>query len=212
MNIYVGDKSKKIIVIGGGGHSKVVISTLLELGYRVIGVLDDDINKKDSKILNFPILGPIELLKSGNFEHGIIAIGDNKVRKEIADKFKDCCKWISVVHPFSFVHQSVEIGEGTVVFAGSVIQTDVIIGNHVIINTGVTIDHDCKIGNFAHLAPGVNLAGGVLVEEGSFLGINSSVIPYKRIGKWATVGAGGVVIQDVPEFTTVVGVPAKPIR
>ncbi len=82
----------------------------------------------------------------------------------------------------------------------------------MIINTGITIDHDCKIGDFVHLAPGVNLAGGVLVEEGSFLGINSSVIPYKRIGKWVTVGAGGAVIQDVPEFTTVVGVPAKPIR
>ncbi|MEM2525994.1 MAG: acetyltransferase [Candidatus Methanomethylicaceae archaeon] len=211
MNVFK-VSNKKIIVIGGGGHSKVVISTLLELGYNVIGVLDDDINKKNTKVMGIPILGSIELLKSGNFEQGIIAIGDNKIRKEILYKFKDFCKWPVVVHPFSYVHPSVEIGEGTVIFAGAVIQPDVIIGEHVIVNTGVTIDHDCRIGNFVHLAPGVHLAGGVVIGEGSFLGIGSSVIPYKNIGSWAIVGAGGVVIQDIPDFVKVVGVPAKPIK
>jgi len=73
------------------------------------------------------------------------------------------------------------------------------------------VDHDCEIEDFVHIAPGVHLAGGVLVGEGSLLGIGSSVIPYKRIGRWTIVGAGGVVVNDIPDCVTVVGVPARPI-
>jgi len=204
--------NKELVVLGAGGHSKVVISTLLELGFKIKGILDDDQNKWGNEVFGIPIIGPLELIRSGNFTQAIVAIGDNRIRKEIVERFEGFCEWVTVVHPFSFVHSSVVIGEGTVVFAGVVIQPDVKIGRHSIINTGVTIDHDCKIGDFVHLAPGVNLAGGVNIEEGAFLGVNSSVIPYKNIGKWTVVGAGAVVIQDVPDFTTVVGVPAKPIK
>jgi sugar O-acyltransferase (sialic acid O-acetyltransferase NeuD family) len=202
---------KEVIVLGAGGHAKVVISTLLELNFQINGVLDDDPNKWNQKVLNIPVLGPIELLKSGNFEQGIIAIGDNKTRKEIVEKYNGFCRWISIIHPFSYVHPSVEIGDGSVIFAGAVIQPEVIIGKHVIINTSASVDHDCKIEDFVHIAPGVHLAGGVSVGEGSLLGVGSSIIPYKRIGGWTIVGAGSVVINDIPDCVTVVGVPARPI-
>jgi len=202
---------KEVIVLGAGGHAKVVISTLLELNFQIKGVLDDDPNKWNQKVLNIPVLGPIELLKSGNFEQGIIAIGDNKTRKEIVEKYNGFCRWIGIIHPFSYVHPSVEIGDGSVIFAGAVIQPEVIIGKYVIINTSASVDHDCKIEDFVHIAPGVHLAGGVLVGEGSLLGVGSSVIPYKRIGRWTIVGAGSVVVNDIPDCVTVVGVPARPI-
>lgn len=200
-----------VVVAGGGGHAKVVLSTLLAAGFSVQGILDDNEERWGQRIFGVPILGPLEMLREGSFPRAVIAIGDNRARQKIAQGFAGCCEWVTAVHPHAFVHQSVQIGQGTVVFAGVVIQPDTIIGEHVILNTGVTVDHDCVIGNFVHLAPGVHLAGSVVVEEGSFLGIGSAVIPRKRVGRWATVGAGAVVIRDVPPLTTVVGVPAKPL-
>jgi sugar O-acyltransferase (sialic acid O-acetyltransferase NeuD family) len=202
---------KEVIVLGAGGHAKVVIATLRELEFEVKAVLDDNESKWGKHILGIKIIGPLELIKSGNFEQAVIAIGDNKTRKKIAEKYNGFCRWISIIHPFSYVHPSVEIGEGSVIFAGAVIQPEVVIGKHVIINTSASVDHDCKIEDFVHIAPGVHLAGGVLVGEGSLLGIGSSVVPYKRIGKWTAIGAGSVVINDIQDFLTVVGVPARPI-
>lgn len=203
---------RDIVIIGAGGHAKVVISTLFELNFKIVGILDDDPNKWNQKYFNVPIIGPIELLKTGNYELGIVAIGDNKIRNEIVNKYGNFCKWISIIHPFSSVHPSVQIGEGSVIFAGVVIQPDVIIGKHVIVNTSASIDHDCNIEDFVHIAPGCHLAGGVYVGEGSLIGIGSSIIPYKKVGKWSIIGAGSVVINDIPDCVTVVGVPARILK
>ncbi len=203
---------EEVVVIGAGGHAKVVVATLLASGFTIKGIVDDSPQKWQTKLLDIPVIGPLELLSEENSPLAIIAIGDNEDRRAIAERFRNVCRWISVTHPRAFVHPSVVIGEGTVVFAGSVIQPDTVIGNHVIINTGATVDHDCTIGNFVHLAPGVHLAGGVIVGEGSFLGIGSAVIPRKRIGEWTRVGAGAVVIRDTPPHVTVAGVPAKPLQ
>lgn len=203
---------RDIVIIGAGGHAKVVISTLFELNFKIVGILDDDPNKWNQKVFNVPIIGPIELLKTGNYELGIVAIGDNKIRNEIVNKYGNFCKWVSIIHPFSYVHPSVQIGEGSVIFAGVVIQPDVIIGKHVIVNTSASIDHDCNIEDFVHIAPGCHLAGGVYVGEGSLIGIGSSIIPYKKVGKWSIIGAGSVVINDIPDCVTVVGVPARILK
>jgi len=202
---------KGIVILGAGGHAKVVLSTALAAGLSVEGIFDDDDTKWGQRLLDVPVLGPLETLRSERFPQAVIAIGDNRVRKMIAERFDGCCEWITVIHPRAFVHQSVRIGRGTVIFAGTVIQPDTVVGDHVILNTGVTVDHDCMIGNFVHLAPGVHLAGSVVVEEGGFLGVGSVVIPGQKVGQWATVGAGAVVIRDVSPLDTVAGVPAKPI-
>src|SRR5262249_58040314 len=112
--------------------------------------------------------------------------------------------------PTAWVHPSVTIGAGTVIFAGAVIQPDATIGAHVIVNTRASIDHDCVLGDFVHVAPGVGLAGNVTLEEGAFLGIGAAAVPGSRVGAWATVGAGGVVIQPIAAGVTAVGVPARP--
>ena len=95
--------------------------------------------------------------------------------------------------------------------AGVIIQPGVKIGRHCIVNTGSCIDHDCIIDDFAHIAPKCGLAGGVSIGEGSFIGIGSSIVPNRAIGKWSIVGAGSVVIKDIPGYSTSYGIPAKPI-
>lgn len=197
-----------IIILGASGHAKVVITALRASGRHVKAALDDDKSKWGHQIQGVPIEGPIRDFDNYNFL-GVIAIGQNATRRSIAAQFADHA-WSLVVHPSSWIDPSVNIGIGSVVFAGAVIQPDSVIGNHVILNTSASVDHDCVIGDFVHIAPGVRLAGGVIIEEGAFLGIGSVVLPGIRIGSWAIVGAGSVVINDVHSRETVVGKPAKP--
>jgi len=200
---------KTVYVIGAGGHAKVVIGTLLALGRTVSGLFDDDPQKWGRIILGVPVLGPIEAAREfsgkGTF---VVGIGDNARRKALVENLEDF-EWEILIHPRSFVDPSVRVGAGTVVFAGAVVQPEVTLGAHSIVNTGATVDHDCKVSSYVHLAPGVHLAGGVEVGEGAMLGVGSSVLPNVRIGRWSVVGAGAVVIRDLPSHVVAIGVPAK---
>lgn len=202
------EKQRDVYVLGGGSHGKVLISTLLEAGRKVAGILDDNQLLWGSTVLDIKVVGPFDLMADLKDFEAMIAIGANSVRKTIASRFPDT-PWASVIHPRAYVHSTVKIGEGSAIFAGSVLQPDIIIGNHCIINTGCSIDHDCIIGNFVHIAPGNTLANSVSIEEGVLMGIGSTVIPYINLGEWATIGAGGVVVKDIPPNSLAVGVPAK---
>lgn len=202
-----------VAVIGAGGHAKVVISTLQAAGHIVSAVFDDDRTKLGTALLGVPVRGPVSDVLECH-RRAVIAIGKNSIREELSkqlDQFGQI-EWVAAVHPAAYVHQSVKVGPGAVVFAGAVIQPDATVGAHSIINTGATVDHDCIIGDFVHIAPGVHLAGGVRVGRGAFLGIGAAVIPYRSIGEWTIVGAGGLVIHDAPARLTLVGVPAVPLR
>lgn len=205
------DRQKEVIVIGAGGHGKVVISLLQELGYRVKVVLDDDDSKWGSTILAVSVEGPIEKIRALDFDGAILAVGDNRVRLTLAERY-ETVPWISAVHPRAWVHPSVSLGAGSVVFAGVVIQPDTRIGAHCIVNTGATVDHDCLTEDGVHIAPGCHLAGGVSVGRETFLGVGVSVIPGISIGSGVIVGAGAAVVSDLPGDVLAVGVPAKPIR
>lgn len=198
-------------VIGAGGHAKVVISVLLAAGIPVAAVYDDDKEKWGCEVLKCKVLGPLSMIDDLARKPAIMAIGNNHVRRRLVSRFKKLY-WITAIHPDAYVHPSVRIGAGSVVFAGAVIQPDTFIGEHCIINTGATIDHDCIIGDYVHIAPGTNLAGSVKVEEGAFLGIGSAAIIGITIGKWATIGAGGVIIHDISPNAVAVGVPARTIK
>lgn len=200
---------RRLVVVGAGGHAKVVIATARAAGWQVQAVLDDSIRTHGSEILGVEVAGDTGMLSTVEADAAVIAIGDNRTRNRIAHRLDG--NWVSIVHPAALVHETVAIGAGTVVFAGVVIQPETVIGDHAIVNTSASIDHDCRIGSFAHIAPGSNLAGNVTVGEGAFLGIGSRSTPGTTIGAWATVGAGGVVISQIPENVTAVGVPAKPL-
>jgi sugar O-acyltransferase (sialic acid O-acetyltransferase NeuD family) len=197
-----------ISIFGIGGHAKVIIEAAKLNGFIVESLYDDDIKKINSTLTDKKIIVPIDKNFTG---YSVIAIGNNKIRKLISDRVPKA-NWQTIIHPSAIISKDVLIGEGTVIMAGAIIQCGTKIGKHCIINTGACVDHDCVIGDFVHIAPNCGLAGGVSIGDGAFIGIGSSIIPNMNIGKWTTVGAGSVVINDLPDYCTAVGLPAKPIK
>jgi sugar O-acyltransferase (sialic acid O-acetyltransferase NeuD family) len=200
----------KVAVIGAGGHAKVIIAMLRLRGYQPVAVLDDNESLWGTELLGVTISGPIGSLDASRYNWGVIGIGNNEIRHQVARRVK--LRWLSVVHPTAWVDVSVSLGPGTVVFAGAMVQPGCIIGEHVIINTAASVDHDCVLDDFVHIAPGTHLAGNVRVGQGAFMGIGSALIPGVRVGPWTTVGAGAVVVEDLPDRIVAYGVPAVPRR
>lgn len=201
---------ENIYIIGAGGHGQVVADAIMGLGSTPKGFLDDDLNLKE--VSGIPVIGPIKLAKEleGKF---IVAIGDNRTRKKIVEMLDlPDEKYFTVIHSSAIIGRDVKIGAGTMIIGGVVINTKTKVGKHVIVNTSSSLDHHNMVENFVHIAPGTHTGGEVRIEEGSFLGIGTSVLPRINIGKWAKIGAGAVVIRDIPPYSTSVGIPAKIIR
>lgn len=200
--------SRRVAVIGAGGHAQVVASTVVAAGHEVVGFYDDNPQKWGSYIFDIPVIGPVSDLSSQSCSHAIIGIGSNEVRKHLAEQLD--LDWITVVHPFAWVHPEVSLGAGTVVCAGAIVQPYAKVGSHVILNTKASVDHHCCVGDYVHIAVS-HLAGGASADEGAFLALGSVVLPGIRVGAWATLGAGSVATKDVPPRTTAVGIPARSI-
>lgn len=196
--------STKYTVIGAGGHAKVIIEIIEEMGGTVQSVNDSDPEKKE--LLGYRV--STELPSDGSVI--VIAIGNNRLRKKIAAGIQT--GFGKAIHPKSNLSSRSLVGEGTVIMAGATINSEARIGKHCIINTNASVDHDCLLADFVHISPGASLAGGVTVGEGSHIGIGSNIIPGIKIGKWVTIGAGASIIEDVPDHAVVVGVPGKIIK
>ena len=205
---------KMIIVIGAGGHAKVVIDILFEsdFGGYIAGAIDNTPTTVGKALGKTKIIGDDSILSTllpAEYQF-IVAIGDNKVRSTLFKTWKGSgFSAMSGIHPKSTISDSVAIGEGTAIMAGAVINCDSVIGDNVIINTNATVDHDVKIGSHAHIAPGSHLAGRISVGEGAFIGTGATILPGIEIGSRAIVGAGSTVTRDVLPNRTVWGVPAK---
>lgn len=204
---------KGLLIIGAGGHGRVVADTAWESGlWDNIAFLDDNIC---GDILIWPVLGRVDQAQLFLNDYGslAVAIGDNRKRVEMLYYFaKIGFALPPVIHPRAYVSSQAVIGLGTVVFAGSVINAGAVVGAGCIVNTGATVDHDCVLEEGVHLSPGVNLAGEVKVGRCSWVGIGSSVIQQVSIGKNVMIGAGAAVIEDVEDGATVVGVPGRVIK
>jgi len=205
--------NESVAVLGGSGHARVVISTLRAAGVPILGVYDDNSDARGTKVLGVEVLGPLEQAVTDGATRAVIAIGNNLVRKRLADSPALAeMEFATVVHPHSFVDPGVRLGAGTVVFAGAVVQPGTVLGRHTIVNTGATIDHDNEIADFCQVCPGAHLAGSVRLEEGVFVATGASLVPGVRVGSWTIVGAGSVVVNDLPANTVAFGVPARPQR
>lgn len=199
----------RLIIIGAGGHGKVVADNALKNGYTDIFFVDD---KSQGECMGFPIVGTTEnlaCLNDGNTEF-IIAVGNNDVRRRISEKYD--VNWGTLIHPSAQIACGVSIGQGSVVMAGAVINTCSIVGRHCIINTGAIVEHDNRIEDYVHLSPRVALAGNVHVGEMTHIGIGSSVLNNVAICDRCTIGAGAVVIESINNAGTYVGVPVRKIK
>lgn len=195
------------VIYGASGQGKVILDLLLLQEFKNIEVIDDSPNKKE--LLGFPVQG-VSQFKFAPEKEFIIGIGDNLIRKRIS--INNQLNYFKAIHTKAIVSKFTEIGDGTVIMAGSVINVNVKIGKHCIVNTAAVVEHDCLIEDFVHISPNVALAGGVKVEEGTHIGIGAVVLPNVKIGRWAIIGAGSVILKDVPDYAIVVGNPGKIIK
>lgn len=197
--------SEQVIVIGGGGHAKVVIDCILSAGDRVVGVLDDGLDIGNI-VLNIPVLGKIEDYIKYTDKQFIIAIGSNVVRRRIAENMK--VKWYTAVHPRSVVSQYADIGAGTVVMPNAVINAGTSVGEHCIINTGAAVEHDNQLEDYVHISPAASLGGTVSIGKETHIGIGATVKNNIHICDSCIIGAGAVVVKSITESGTYVGIPA----
>ncbi|MDX5476469.1 MAG: acetyltransferase [Bacillaceae bacterium] len=203
---------RNVVIIGQGGHSKVIQDIILaKEELRVVGFLDDKFvtSSIESGFFYGPISAINDLLEWNQDAYFVIGIGNNHVRKLVYEKLQlPDVKYITLVHPTAVVSRSAKIGYGTVVMANAVINSDVTVGNHVIINTGAIVEHDNDLADYVHISPNATLTGAVHVEEGSHICAGATIIPNITIGEWSTIGAGATVIHHIPAKCTAVGIPA----
>ena len=209
---------KPALVIGAGGHSRVVIdSALSSLAFSRFCLLDDLTPSSMSDVGDYAtFIGPLSYaltdICKDNFDSALIALGDCDLRLFWYDKLKARrFKLPSIVHSSACVSTSSVLGDATLVCANSVVQPCAVIGCGAIINTSSSIDHHCIISDGVHICPGAHLAGNVRVGRSTIIGTGASVVPGVRIGSNVTVGAGAAVVSDLPDGVTAVGVPARPL-
>lgn len=196
----------QVIVYGGGGHAKVVLDTLLQSGVAVREVVDP---RMDGELFGVKKVKSISL-PLGAGTSAIIAIGDNRTRKQISNEVAS--DFFSAIHPSATISGFSSVGEGSMILHRAIIQAGTTLGKHVIMNTASQVDHDCMISDYVHIAPGAILCGNVIVGEGTLIGAGAVVKPGIRIGAWATVGSGAVVVKDVSDNAVVVGNPARILK
>lgn len=217
MIIKAGDViMKKLVLIGAGGHCKVIID-IIGSSYEIVGITDNDVVKHGKNFYGQNVIGNDDILRYIYQQDTKLAlitvgsIGESKLRERLFDYAKDIgFDFPNILSKNVIVSPSIIMGIGNVLMDSAIIHADTAIGDNNIINTGAIIEHDCVIGSHVHVAPGARISGGVNIGDGSHIGIGATVIQGIRIGKNSVIGAGAVVIRDVEDNTTVVGVPAKP--
>lgn len=204
---------KKVVIIGAGGHAKVIADIIHKSKDRLLGFLDDNLEKGKKVISEYEVIGKIEeclqLRKQDENIEFVVAIGNNKVRKEISNKYE--LKYYTAIHPSTQIGIDVEFQEGTVVMANACINSSTKIGKHCIINTGAIIEHDNNIENYVHISPNACLAGTVRVGENTHIGIGAVVKNNIEICNNCIIGAGAAVVKNIIEEGTYVGVPVKKV-
>ncbi|MBR5272574.1 MAG: acetyltransferase [Clostridia bacterium] len=200
---------KKLVIMGAGGHGKVVADCALSVGYTDIEFLDD--NRVVSQVLGFPVSGSVSDADKYDVDSTefFVAIGNNRVRIDLINQLiGKGCAIATLIHPRTVISSFAQVGAGTLVMPGAVINAQAKIGVGAIVNTGVCIDHDCVVGDGVHISPGAILSGTVKVGAGTWICSGAVISNNINIGSGSQVAAGAVVINNVDDFVLVAGVPA----
>lgn len=218
----------ELILAGGGGHASVIKEAAMAAGWHVAGYYDDrkssftgpalmgshcGVTETSNSLVDaMPWLGRFRgfLKQQGSNRKLILAIGCLATRRELIDLYTG--PLAKVIHPTALISETAEVGIGTFVSAAAIVNPYSEIASHAIVNTRAIVEHHCQIEENCHIAPGAVLGGGVYVGADTLIGISASVNPNVQVGRNCIVGAGAVVTNDVADGTTVVGVPAKPLR
>lgn len=205
-------KNNKLVLVGGGGHCKSVLDAAIRANYFSEIVITDCSIPVNTKILGCKVVGNDEVLPKlfeKGFKWAFITIGSIKatdIRRSVflkTQKIGFC--FPTIIDPSAVVSASALIGKGVYIGKNTIVNADVVINDMVIINTAAIIEHDCKIGDFTHIAVGATVCGGTEIESDVFVGANATIVQGVKIGMKSVVGAGSIVLDNVPEYSRVVG-------
>jgi sugar O-acyltransferase (sialic acid O-acetyltransferase NeuD family) len=207
------------IVLGGGGHARVLIDLMREAGLgEPDGILDVDASRWGGELDGIPILGGDDLLPQlpergvSAFVVGLGSTRDTRPRRRLfCLAMEHGLAPLTLRHPAAVCSTIVDLGRGCQLLAGSIVNAGASLGANVIVNSGAIVEHDCVLGDHVHVATGASLAGNVVVGAGAHIGIGAVLRQRISIGEEAVIGAGAVVVRDVPAATVVAGVPAAPL-
>ena len=198
---------KEITILGGGGHCYALIELIKsDAMYQPVAILDRSPSEKE--ILKVPVKQRHD--NDFNGDYAAVAIGDNAIRKKIAQTLSAACP--NFIHTSAVVYPSVQLGKGIQILPNAVVDAAVLLGDFTIVNNNATVSHNATIGAYCHVAINAAISGGCRIGEGTLVGAGSVVLPNISVGKWVTIGAGAVVTKDIPDGATVVGNPANIIK
>lgn len=211
---------KKIIIVGAGGFGREVAWLVERINkvypeWEMEGFVDDNPSLWGTELNGYNVLGPSGVLKDYKEYYAVCAIGTSKIREKTVSRIRKInpdLKFATLVDPTVQKSDTVSIGEGSVICAGTVITVNIDIGEHVIINLDCTVGHDAVLCDYVTMYPSVNVSGGVKIGAGTEIGTGTQIIQGRSVGQNTVIGAGAVVIDDLPSDCVAVGAPSKPIK
>lgn len=210
---------KDLVIIGAGDFGREIANVVerincIENEWNLMGFIDDNAELQEKMIDGYKVIGDSDWLNTIQNEiYAICSLGVAGTRKKVVSKFTNSnIKWATLIDPDARLYKDSAVGEGSIICGGSILAINTKVQNHVIVNLNCTLGHDDIISDFCVVNPGVNVSGKVLVNECVDLGTGVKVIQGLTVGKNTTIGAGAVVIKDLPENCTAVGAPAKPMK
>lgn len=213
-----GGSLKNIVIIGAGGVGREAALIVKQINdvcptWNLLGFIDDDKNRWGEEVHGIKILGGMSYLKSITINTSVIvAISSYKAKKNIVQELEGKFSFATLIHPRVLLHDFMTVGFGTIIYEGAILSIDIEIGNHVLISPKCGIGHNSVIKDYASLLWNVNISGSDTLEEGTFVGSGATLVQEISIGREALIGAGAVVLKDVPANATAVGVPARIIK
>jgi len=195
-----------MFLFGAGGHAKVVRDILESQGLKVSGIYDDNLDVR--RWMEYKVCNELN-----TDDEIIVCIGKAENRKTVVERLQQLgMKFGTAIHQSAIVSPFTEIGEGSVLMAGTIVNSSSKIGRHCIINTGAVVEHECLTGDYVHISPHATLCGSLTIGEGSWIGAGAVVVQGVKVGKWSIIGAGSVVLKDIPDGVVAYGNPCKVIR